>query len=152
MEPQTGKQSGDSMLEYENDKSPAANRFGALRNRAVLSGAEKLAYSSLVSASWCRGSAMLLWYALRSEHARKMAVLLKCCSLGEHAPGFDSLGRGWRERKGDQGELMRSGGVSTSGVGERHARAQSAFNAAMGENRAKAACTMVIIGEGLDLP
>lgn len=49
---------------------------------------------------------------------------------------------------------MRSGRVPTSGVGERHARAQSAFNAAMGKKRAKAACTMamVITGEGLDLP
>lgn len=78
MEPQTGKQSGDSMLEYEsdkNDKSLAANRSGALRNRAVFSGAEKLAYSSLVSASQCRGSAMLLWYALRSERARNGSII-----------------------------------------------------------------------------
>lgn len=78
MEPQTGKQSGDSMLEYESDKNDKSlQRTGLeLFETAPCSAELKSSHiASLVSASRCRGSAMLLCGALRSEHARNGSII-----------------------------------------------------------------------------
>lgn len=103
MEPQTGKQSGDSMLEYENDKNDKSlQRTGLeLSETAPCSAELKSSHIAALSAPRSVGDLQCFCGMHYVASVRAMAVLLKCCSLGKHVPGFDSLGRGWRERKGD---------------------------------------------------